>query len=60
MTMTPDDLIKPTEVRRSEQLTVKTYANRMDLGRAAGLEAAAQLKRMLGISLVVEWTWWWL
>ncbi len=47
--MTSDDLIKPTDVRQAGQLTVKTYATRMDLGQAAGLEAAAQLRRLLAL-----------
>ena len=47
--MTSDDLVRLTDVRQAEQLAVKTYATRMDLGQAAGLEAAAQLKRLLAL-----------
>jgi len=47
--MTSDDLINPTDARRLEQLTVKTYANRTDLGQAAGMAAAAQLQRLLAL-----------
>ena len=47
--MTSGNLVEPTVVRQADQLAVKVYANRRDLGRAVGLEAAAQLKRLLAI-----------
>ena len=47
--MTSGNLAEPTVVRQADQLAIKVYANRTDLGQAAGMAAAAQLQRLLAL-----------